>query len=95
MKTIEHKKLGVTARLADLTQGQLEKYQETLLADDKKPKSAAGFNSLVALAAIDAGFLLDIESSAALKDWKPPAVRWLTEQVIAFVKEQTEVPLEE
>lgn len=91
MKPIE--KHGITAQLEDLTQVTLERYQEITIEKSKTMKSAAAYNRLIVEAAIESGFLKNVPMET-LPGMKPTQVKWLTEQVLAFVKEQTEVPNE-
>lgn len=87
----EHAKLHLKIELVDLTQEQLEKYQEFLVTGGKNLQSAAAFNSLVIRAAITTGFLSGVEL-VSIPVMRPAAVTWITQEVLAHVKEQNEIP---
>jgi hypothetical protein len=90
MKQLSHKSLNVSASLSDLTQEQLEKFQELLGAGDEI-KSAAAVKSLVVRAAIEAGFLTGVEKDM-VRTMKPAAVAWLTQEILDYVKSEQTVP---
>jgi len=88
---IEHKTLGVTAKLNEnFTQAQLETYQETLLEKSAEYKSGATYNRVMVEAAQKAEILTDIEGDTT----RPVVVKWLTLKVRACMDEATTIPPE-
>ena len=73
-----HKKLGIHAELKDFSQAQYETYHDELFPFQGQP--AAKTNGAVVRAAIKAGFLVGVDGEK-VKDMKPSAVIWLTQEI--------------
>jgi hypothetical protein len=91
MKPFVHKKLGITIKLEDLTQAQLEKYQEAIIAKSESVKAGSAKDRLIVEAAVEAGFLLEV-TKESLPGMRPAVISWMTKTIVDFVREQRDVP---
>lgn len=70
-------------KLNEVTQGALEAYEGILLGEGSDRMSAARFNRIVILAALDAGFAED--TPADLMACKPYEIKEMTRDILAHI----------